>query len=77
MVHENAKNMKLKVPSNDTMLTLWDAITIRVQWRMISIDVDPSAAASTLTTASQLHTAPSLIFPETQPDLTQLCPSPI
>jgi hypothetical protein len=30
MVHENAKNMKLEVPSDDTILTLWDAITTRV-----------------------------------------------
>jgi hypothetical protein len=52
MVHGNAKNMKLEVPSDDTMLTLWDAITRRVQWRRTSIDVDPSAAASASTTAS-------------------------
>jgi hypothetical protein len=52
MVHGNAKNMKLEVPSDDTMLTLWDAITRRVQWRMTSIDVDPSAAALASTTAS-------------------------
>jgi hypothetical protein len=30
MVHEKAKNLKLKVPPGDTMLTLLDAITRRV-----------------------------------------------
>jgi hypothetical protein len=52
MVHENAKNMKLEVPPDDTTLTLRDAITRRVQWRRTSIDVGPSTVASTLTTAS-------------------------
>jgi hypothetical protein len=31
MVHENLKDMKLEVPPDDTMLTLWDAISRRVQ----------------------------------------------
>jgi hypothetical protein len=31
IVHENAKNMKLEVPPDDVMLTLWDAINRRVQ----------------------------------------------
>jgi hypothetical protein len=44
---------------------------------MTSIDVDPSATASVSTTASQSHTAPGSIFPETQSDERQLCPSPI
>jgi hypothetical protein len=30
MVHENMKNMNLKVPPDDTTLTLWDMITRRV-----------------------------------------------
>jgi hypothetical protein len=67
------KNMKLQVPLDDMMLTLQDAITRRVQWRRTSIDVDPSVVASASTTGSQPHTAPSLIFPETQPDHTQPC----
>jgi hypothetical protein len=66
-VHENVKNMKLEVPSDDTTLTLRDAITRRVQWRRTSIDVDTSAAASTSTTASQSHTALGSIFLDTQP----------
>jgi hypothetical protein len=51
-VHENSKNMKLEVPPDNTTLTLWDAITRRVQWRRTSIDVDPSVVASASTTAS-------------------------
>jgi hypothetical protein len=27
MVHENSKDLKLKVPPDDMMLTLWDALT--------------------------------------------------
>jgi hypothetical protein len=52
MVHENAKNIKLEVPPDVTMLTLWDAITRRVQCRRTSINVEPSTVASTSTTAS-------------------------
>jgi hypothetical protein len=76
MVHENVKNIELQVPLDDMMLTLRDAIIIRDQWRT-SIDVDPLEAASASTTASKSHTAPGSIFPETQPDKTQLGPSPI
>jgi predicted signal transduction protein with EAL and GGDEF domain len=71
MVHENLKDLNLEVPLDDTMLTMSDAVTRRVQWRQTFIDVDPSAAASALTTASQLNTTPALIFPE-----TRLSPSP-
>jgi hypothetical protein len=52
MVHENAKNWNLEVPPDDTTLTLWDALTRRVQWRRTSIDVD-LAAISASTTPSQ------------------------
>jgi hypothetical protein len=52
MVHENVKNLKLEVPPDDTTLTLQDAITRRVQWRRASIDIDPSAVASTSATGS-------------------------
>jgi hypothetical protein len=62
MVHENAKNMKLEVPPDDTTLTLQDANIRRVYWGTF-IDADPSAIASTSTTSSQLHTALDLIFP--------------
>jgi hypothetical protein len=48
MVHENAKNIKLKVAPNDTTLTLWDAVTRRVQWRRTCIDVDQAVSASTI-----------------------------
>jgi hypothetical protein len=30
MVHENSKDLKLEVPPDDMMLTLWDAVTRRV-----------------------------------------------
>jgi hypothetical protein len=43
--------MKLEIPPDDTMLTLWDAITRRIQWRT-SIDIDPSTAVSASTTTS-------------------------
>jgi hypothetical protein len=72
MVHKNSKNLKLKVPPDDTTLTMWDAITRRVQWRRTSIDVEPSAVASVSTTLSHSNTAPTSIFPETCPP-----PSPI
>jgi hypothetical protein len=62
-VHENMKNMKLEVPPDDTMLTQWDAITRRIQWRRTSIDVDPSTTSSASTTTSQFDTAPDSIFP--------------
>jgi hypothetical protein len=58
MVHENTKNMKLGVTPDDTTLTLWDAITKRVQWRRTSIDVDSSAVASVSATTSQPNTTP-------------------
>jgi hypothetical protein len=33
MVHENSKDLKLKVPPDDMTLTMRDAVTTRVQWR--------------------------------------------
>jgi hypothetical protein len=59
LLHENSNDLKLEVPPDDTTLTMRDAVTRRVQWRRTSIDVDPSAPASTSTTASQLNTAPA------------------
>jgi hypothetical protein len=67
MVHKNLNDFKLEVPPDDTTLTLRDVVTRRVQWRWTSIDVDPSAIASTSITTSQLNTAPALIFLETHP----------
>jgi hypothetical protein len=71
MVHENSKDLKLEVPLDDTMLTMQDAVTRRVQWRWTSIDVDPSAAVLASTNPSQPNTSPMLIFPK-----TRLSPSP-
>jgi hypothetical protein len=88
MMHDNSKDLKLEVPPDDTMLTMWDAVSRKVQWRWTSIDIDPSAAASTSTTPSQLNTSPASISPEAClspirhqpcmfPILEQLCLSPI
>jgi hypothetical protein len=76
MVHENLKDLKLEVPLDDTMLTMQDAVTRRVQQRRTSIDVDPSAASSALTTPSQPNTAPASIFPETRPSLSPIREKP-
>jgi hypothetical protein len=71
MVHENVKNLNLEVPPDDTTLTLWDAVTRRVQWRRTSIDVDPAAvSASTTPSLSQQHTIPSQSQPHTIPSLS-------
>jgi hypothetical protein len=68
MVHENAKNMKLEVPPDDTAPTLRDAIITRVQWRGTSIDIDPAVASLASTIASQPNNSPGLIFRGTQLD---------
>jgi hypothetical protein len=81
MVHDNSKDLKLEVPPDDTTLTMRDAFTRRDQWRPTSIDVDPSAIASTLTTPSQPNTSTALIVPEARlspsPNPEQQCMSPI
>ncbi len=71
MVHENVKNLNLEVAPDDTTLTLWDAVTRRVQWRRTSIDVDPAAIlALTTPSLSQQHTIPSQSQPHTIPSLS-------
>jgi hypothetical protein len=72
MVHENSKDLKLEVSPDDTTLIMWDVVTRRVQRRRTSIDVNPLAAASASTTASQPNTAPSSIFPKTHPSLSPI-----
>jgi hypothetical protein len=70
MVHENVKNLNLEVAPDNTTLTLWDAVTRRVQWRT-SIDVNPAAiSASTTPSLSQQHTIPSQSQPHTIPSLS-------
>jgi hypothetical protein len=59
MVHDNSKDLKLEVPPDDTMLTMRDAVTRRVQWRWNSIYIDPSTTASTSTTLSQSNISPA------------------
>jgi hypothetical protein len=73
MVHENMKNLNLEVAPDDMTLTLWDAVTRRVQWRRTSIDVDPAAiSVSTTPSMSQQHTIPSQSQPHTIPSLSPL-----
>ena len=62
MVHENAKNFRLEVPPDDTIVTLQDAVTRRVQWRRSFIDVDPEASASQ-------NPPPASAFSEPRPEL--------
>jgi hypothetical protein len=62
MVHKNLKDLKLEVPLDDMTLTLRDAVTRRVQWRMTSIDVDPSVATLALNIASQPNITPASIL---------------
>jgi hypothetical protein len=71
MVHENVKNLNLDVAPDDTILTLRDAVTRRVQWRRTSIDVDPAAiSTSTTPSLSQQHTIPSQSQSHTIPSLS-------
>jgi vancomycin resistance protein YoaR len=81
MVYENSKDLKLKVPPDDTTLTLRDVVTRRVQCRWTSIDVDPSAVASVSITPSQPNTSPASIFIDAymtpSPNLEHLRMSPI
>jgi hypothetical protein len=49
MVHENTKNLNLKVAPNDMILTLRDAVTRRVEQRRTSIDVNPAAISASTT----------------------------
>jgi hypothetical protein len=70
MVHDNSKDLKLKMSPNDTTLAMRDAVTRMVQWRRTFIDIDPSAVASASTTPSQPNTSPtSMSF--------EVCLSPI
>jgi hypothetical protein len=75
------KDLKLEVSSDDTTLTMQNAVTRRVKWRRTSIDVDPSAIASASTTPSQLNISHASIFPEAHlppsPNPKQLRMSPI
>jgi hypothetical protein len=70
MVHDNLKDLKLKVPTDDTTLTMRDEVTRRVQWRWTSNDVDPSAATLASTTPSQPNTSPALIVPKARISLS-------
>jgi hypothetical protein len=49
MVHDNSKDLKLEVSLDDTTLTMRDVVARMVQWRRTTIDIDPAATASALT----------------------------
>jgi hypothetical protein len=74
MVHNNSKDLKLKVPPDDMTLTIRHAITRTVQWRRTSIDFDPAATALA-------STSPTSMSPEARlspsPNPEQLVLSPI
>jgi hypothetical protein len=74
MVHDNSKDLKLEVPPDDTMLTMWDAVARRVQWRWATIDIDLVAAASTSTSPTSMFSEARL-HPSPNPE--QLVLSPI
>jgi hypothetical protein len=63
MVHENLKYPKLKVPPDNTTLTMRHVVARRVHWRWTSIDIDPAATASTSTSPASMspeaHLPPS------------------
>jgi hypothetical protein len=74
MVHDNSKDLKLKVPPNNTTLTMQDAVARRVQWTWTTIDIDPAAVASALTSPTSM--SPEARLPLT-PNPEQLVLSPI
>jgi hypothetical protein len=64
MVHENWKDLKLKVPPDETTLTMQHTVTRKVQWRRTFIDIDPSATTSASTTPSQSNISPTSMSPK-------------
>jgi hypothetical protein len=52
MVHDNLKDLKLKLPPDDTTLTMWDAVARRIHWRRVLL---------ILTEKQQLQHQPLLI----------------
>jgi hypothetical protein len=74
MVHDNSKDLKLKVPLDDTTLTMQDAIARRVQWRWTTIDIYQVAATSALTSPASMSLEARL---PSSPNPEQLVLSPI
>jgi hypothetical protein len=74
MVHDNSKDLKLKVSPDDMTLTMWDAVARRVQWRWTSVVIDPAAADSASTSPASM--SPKVHLPPS-PNLEQLVLSPI
>jgi hypothetical protein len=63
MVHDNSKDLKLEVPPDGTMLTMQDVIARRIQWRQTTIDIDPAAVASALTSPTSMSPKACLCLP--------------
>jgi hypothetical protein len=74
MVHNNSKDLKLKVPPDDTTLTIRHAIARTVQWRRTSIDFDPAAIASASTSPTSMSLEARLSL---SPNPEQMVLSPI
>jgi hypothetical protein len=74
MVHDNSKDLKLEVPTDDTTLTMRDVVARRVQWRRTSIVIDLAAAASVSTSPASM--SPEVHLPPS-PNPEQLFLSPI
>jgi hypothetical protein len=67
-------DIKLEVPTDDTTLTMWDALARRVQWIQTTIDIDPAATASASTSPASM--SPEACLPPS-PNPKQLVLSPI
>jgi hypothetical protein len=74
MVHDNSKDLKFEVPPDNTALTMRDAVGRRVLWRRTSIDTDPVATASALTSLALMSLEARLPL---SPNLEQQVLSPI
>jgi hypothetical protein len=72
-VHDNSKDLKLKVPQDDTTLTMQDAVARRVQWRWTTIDIDPTVVASASTSPASMSPEARLP-PSKNPEQLNLSP---
>jgi hypothetical protein len=72
MVHDNSKDLKLKVPPDDTTLTMRNAVARMVHRRWTTMDIDPTAA-STLTSPDLMSLEACLPL-SSNPELLDLSP---
>jgi hypothetical protein len=73
-MHGNSKDLKLKVPPDDTTLTMRHVVARSVQWRWTSIDIDLAATTSASTSLASM--SPEAHLPPS-PNLEKLVLSPI